>query len=120
MKFDIIKSFKGSPDGRHAVQYNAGDKDIELTDSLAEVAIAEKWAKPSKPAVDDKKEAKRLADIKMIEDDIAKLELDLQTASDTQQTGLLAKLGLKPKGTERETIQAEIAIQQDALAALQK
>ncbi len=45
MDYKILVSFKGSPDGRHAVDYVAGTT-VELTDSLAEVALAEKWAVP--------------------------------------------------------------------------
>jgi hypothetical protein len=45
MQYKILVSFKGSPDGCHAVDYAAGDV-VELTDSLAEVALAEKWAEP--------------------------------------------------------------------------
>lgn len=49
MRYRILKDFKGSPDGRYAVQYRAGE-DAELTDSLAEVALAEGWAAPIKEA----------------------------------------------------------------------
>jgi hypothetical protein len=45
MQYKILVSFKGSPDGRHAVDYAAGET-VELTDSLAEVALSEKWAEP--------------------------------------------------------------------------
>jgi hypothetical protein len=48
MKYDILESFKGSPDGRFTIQYTKGEKEVELTDSLAEVALAEKLVKPSK------------------------------------------------------------------------
>lgn len=48
MKVDILKSFKGSPDGRFAVQYTEGEKNVEMTDSLYKTALAEKWVKPSK------------------------------------------------------------------------
>lgn len=44
MKVKVLKDFKGSPDGRYAVQYYAGEE-VELSDSLAEVALAEGWAK---------------------------------------------------------------------------
>lgn len=56
MRYRILKDFKGSPDGRYAVQYHAGEE-VELTDSLAEVALAEGWAKPVEeaPAQKDKK-----------------------------------------------------------------
>jgi hypothetical protein len=46
MSYDILKDFKGSPDGCFAVQYLAGTT-AELTDSLAAVAVAEGWAKPA-------------------------------------------------------------------------
>lgn len=45
MEYEILKDFLGSPDGRFAVQYFAGTNS-ELTDSLAEVAVKEGWAKP--------------------------------------------------------------------------
>lgn len=57
MRYKVLKDFKGSPDGRFAVDYKAGET-VELTASLSEVALAEKWvetvaeevdAKPSKP-----------------------------------------------------------------------
>ena len=44
MKYLIVKSFKGSPDGRFAVEYNAGET-VELSDSLARVALGEEWVK---------------------------------------------------------------------------
>lgn len=43
--FKVLKDFKGSPDGRFAVDYKAGEV-VELTDSLAAVAVAEGWATP--------------------------------------------------------------------------
>lgn len=46
MKYRILQSFAGSPDGRFAVQYTAGQTDVELTDSLAVVALSEGWAEP--------------------------------------------------------------------------
>lgn len=46
--YEVLKDFKGSPDGRFAVQYKSGET-VELTPSLAEVALKEKWVKPGKP-----------------------------------------------------------------------
>lgn len=54
MKYRILNDFKGSPDGRYAVQYHAGEE-VELTASLAEVALAEGWAKPVAEAHEDHK-----------------------------------------------------------------
>ena len=53
MKYLIVKSFKGSPDGRFAVEYNAGET-VELSDSLARVALGEEWVRLSEA---DKPEA---------------------------------------------------------------
>ncbi len=47
--FKIVKDFKGSPDGYTVVDYTAG-QEVDLPPALAEVAQAEKWAKPL-PAV---------------------------------------------------------------------
>lgn len=44
MKYNILKDFAGSPDGCTVVQYVAGST-AELSASLAEVALAEGWAK---------------------------------------------------------------------------
>jgi hypothetical protein len=47
MKYEVMKTFRGSPDGRFAVDYTAGET-VELTDSLAEVALAEGWVKTAR------------------------------------------------------------------------
>lgn len=51
--FKILKDFKGSPDGYTVIEYATG-QELDLPPSLAEVALAEKWAKPlpakAKPA----------------------------------------------------------------------
>ena len=41
----ILKDFRGSPDGSTVVDYAAGTV-VELTPSLAAVAVAEGWAAP--------------------------------------------------------------------------
>lgn len=41
----ILKDFRGSPDGSHVVDYQAGTV-VELTPSLAAVALKEGWAAP--------------------------------------------------------------------------
>ena len=43
-EYEILENFKGSPDGRFVIEYQAGEV-AELTASLAEVALAEGWAK---------------------------------------------------------------------------
>lgn len=47
-EYKVTKSFKGSPDGKRVEEYEKGQI-VPLTDSLAEVALAEKWVKPHKP-----------------------------------------------------------------------
>lgn len=44
MKYEVIRTFRGSPDGRFVVDYSQGEA-VELTASLAEVAIAEGWVR---------------------------------------------------------------------------
>ncbi len=44
MAFKIIKDFAGSPNGSHVINYKAGET-VDLTPSLAAVAVKEKWAK---------------------------------------------------------------------------
>lgn len=44
MTFKILKDFRGSPDGSTVVDYVAGTV-VELTPSLAAVAVKEKWAR---------------------------------------------------------------------------
>lgn len=43
-KYKILKSFKGAPDGIQVIDYTAGEE-VELVESLAEVALKEKWVK---------------------------------------------------------------------------
>jgi len=43
--YQVLKDFKGSPDGRFAVDYKAGEV-VDLTTTLAVVAMAEGWVKP--------------------------------------------------------------------------
>lgn len=47
MRYTVLKDFKGSPDGRFAVDYTAGGEPVELTESLAIVAIAAGWVEPA-------------------------------------------------------------------------
>jgi len=47
MKYKIIKSFPGSPDGMQTINFAEGDEveHVQLGDELAEVALGEKWIK---------------------------------------------------------------------------
>ena len=44
MRYKVLKDFKGSPDGRFAVDYAKGEV-VPLTKSLAAVALEEKWVR---------------------------------------------------------------------------
>ncbi len=106
MQYDILKDFKGSPDGRHAVQYKAGETEVELTPSLAEVALAEKWVKPSKAS---KKQAKDKSDT---DETAAKAEAEKQAAIELLRTEIaqleeegLAAMSADPTGETAKSIQ---------------
>lgn len=45
MRHRILKSFKGSPDGRFVVEYTQGEE-VHLTVELAAIACSEGWAEP--------------------------------------------------------------------------
>jgi hypothetical protein len=51
-KYEVVTPFKGSPDGVRVISYDKGDivpnDEKPFPDSLAEVAVAEKWVKPAK------------------------------------------------------------------------
>lgn len=61
--YQVLKDFKGSPDGRFAVDYKAGEV-VELTTTLAVVAMAEGWVKPvwGEPAAETNQSADAPAD----------------------------------------------------------
>lgn len=46
--FTILKPFKFAHGGTIVEEFEPSDQPIELTTECAEVAIAEKWAKPAK------------------------------------------------------------------------
>lgn len=88
MAFKILKDFAGSPDGRYVVNYKAGDT-VELTPSLATVAVKEKWAKEivvkAKPDVDAKAAAVKAAAI-------AELQAKIDAAAPADKPALEADL----------------------------
>lgn len=43
--YKVLKDFKGSPDGRFVINYTSGET-VDLTESLAAVAVAEGWVAP--------------------------------------------------------------------------
>lgn len=46
----ITKPFKWAHGGVRVEEFESGPDPVELPDDCAEVALAEKWAKPAKPA----------------------------------------------------------------------
>lgn len=118
MKYDILKSFKGSPDGCHTLQYNEGDKEVELTDSLAEVALKEKWVKPSKAGEKEAKakakaEAERLA----AEEAAAAEAAALGEAAIAALQNEIAQLKADYEAAEGEEAKATIVAQAEAKQA---
>jgi hypothetical protein len=57
MKYEVLQFFRGSPDGRFAVDYHPGEI-VELTNSLADVALMEGWVREVKaiPAAPENKQ----------------------------------------------------------------
>lgn len=47
---DVVKDFKGSPDGCQVIQYRAGQQGVDIVPSLCEVSDAEGWTVPHKAA----------------------------------------------------------------------
>lgn len=91
--YEVLKDFKGSPDGHTVIHYLKGQDEVELDDDLAKVALEEKWVKVSKTAEKRAKEeadAKAKADaaenakadaIAALEADLAKLKADFDAAT---------------------------------------
>jgi len=86
--FKILKDFAGSPDGSTVVNYRAGET-VDLTPSLAVVAVKEKWAKEivvkAKPDPEAEAAAAKAAAI-------ADLEQKLDAAAEADKPALQAEL----------------------------
>lgn len=52
MKYDILKDFAGSQDGRFTENFKAGTQ-AELSDYLAGIVVPDGWARPVKIAAAD-------------------------------------------------------------------
>lgn len=46
---NVVKDFKGSPDGCQVIQYRAGQQGVDIVPSLCEVSDAEGWTVPVDP-----------------------------------------------------------------------
>lgn len=100
-KYEILQTFKGSPDGITVIEYSKGTDDVELSDALAEVALAEKWAKLSKTA---EKEAK------------AKAKADAEAQAKAEAERVAAEEQAK---AETERIAAEEQAKAERVAAIE-
>lgn len=95
-QYEVIKDFKGSPDGHTILAFTKGEEveHDKLGDDLVKVALDEKWIKTSKAAEKRAKEeaeaklkaeaaAKAKADaIAALESTIAQLKTDFDAATD--------------------------------------
>lgn len=72
-KFNVLKDFKGSPDGHTVIEYKKGET-AELEGDLAKVALEEKWVKPSKAAEKDAKA--KAAEVEAEQEAAAKAEAE--------------------------------------------
>ncbi|MDH4285670.1 MAG: hypothetical protein OEV35_10170 [Gallionellaceae bacterium] len=117
-KFDVLQDFKGSPDGYTVIQYTKGQKEIELEEELAKVALAEKWVKSSKAAkADDEEKTRQEAEEK------AKQEAEARQANiaalQSELDQLHAELAaVKAAAGDTAPIVAQIEAKQAELAAL--
>lgn len=87
MAHKIIKDFAGSPDGRYVVNYKAGET-VDLTPSLAAVAVKEGWAKEVKVKQKADPEAEAAAKAAAIAD----LEARIAAAAEADKPALQAEL----------------------------
>lgn len=104
-KYEILQDFKGSPDGITVIQYSKGTDDVELSDALAEVALAEKWVKLSKAA---EKEAKAKAKAK------AEAEAKAKAEAESKESVRLKEEAITPLQTELDQLNADLTATADA------
>lgn len=118
-KFDVLQDFKGSPDGYTVIQYTKGQKEIELEEELAKVALAEKWVKSSKAAkADDEEKTRQEAEEKAKQEAEAARQANI-AALQSELDQLHAELAaVKAAAGDTAPIVAQIEAKQAELAAL--
>lgn len=47
MKYEVLKDFRGAPEGHTVIEYRKGEI-VEITGSLAEIALKKKWIRSVK------------------------------------------------------------------------
>lgn len=98
MKYEVLKDFRGSPDGCRVIDYKKGQV-VDIVDSLAEVALAEKWVKPSKAAkAQTKAEAEASAKasaIAALQAELAQLKADYEAAPEADRAAIVAQAEAK-------------------------
>lgn len=95
IKVEVLKDFPGSPDGFKVIEYKKGEI-VEMPESLATVAIGEKWVKkPGAMSAADKKAAELAEKRKALTDEIAELETKVAAAEGDDKAALEAELAKK-------------------------
>lgn len=124
-KYEVLQNFNGSPDGYTVIAFAKGDE-VELTESLAEVALAEKWVKPSKAGEKEAKaKAKAEAEKLAAEEAAAKAKAEREAAvallrseiANLEEEGKVA-LSADPSGETAKPLQEKWQHKQDELEAL--
>ncbi|HQS59735.1 MAG: hypothetical protein B7Y56_03050 [Gallionellales bacterium 35-53-114] len=124
-KYEVLQNFNGSPDGYTVIAFAKGDE-VELNDSLAEVALAEKWVKPSKAGEKEAKaKAKAEAEKLTAEEAAAKAKIEKQAAIELLKSEIAqleeegkAALNADPSGETAKPIRDKWQQKQDELEAL--
>lgn len=118
MDYEVIKEFKGSPDGHTVITYKVGDEVSEETmgADLLKVALEEKWvAKPKNNKAKAKAEAEAKAQAEAAAaakaEAIATLQADLEQLTDELNASA-------DVGGDTAPIQAQIDAKQAELDAL--
>lgn len=116
--YEVLKDFKGSPDGFNVIEFKKGQDDVELNDELAKVALEEKWVKPSKAGEKEAKakaraEAERLA----AEEAAAAEAAALGEAAIAALQNEIAQLKADYEAAEGEEAKAAIVAQAEAKQA---
>lgn len=115
-KYEVIQDFKGSPDGHTVIQF-AKDSEIDhavMGDSLAAVALEEKWVKEIKPS---KKGAKDDASTKAAAEAAAQREASI-VALQSEIDQLVAQRNAATTEDDKAKLDAEIEAKQGELDAL--
>lgn len=102
MEYEVLQSFKGSPDGYTVIEYEKG-KNVDLPDELAAVAIRNKWVK--KPEGKKTPSEEKKAKMSVVGKEIGALKKALKDAADPDKPTVQAALDAKV--AELEALKAQ-------------